>query len=318
MGTRETKPLTEPDKPSKQPLEPHLSKLPHELLLPEQRTALFLLWLKRNSVLYFSLSCNIIREVQTYESDIVLPVLCGFKLVLYNPSTDEIIPARKVMLLPPDPFFSVINVTEVLAMSMSTPCKPTAWVNLVSWESREFAGLPLGKFHPAALAALGWVYTFGGQWPGSSLASCEKVSPGSAAWKELPALSRPQNPTASRLNWDVYLPDSTYFQYMDVFSLRSESFRSISLSMKIAWLPVSVISRGVLTLLGDGKHIAQWSIDENSKEMTIWKKKHAIAGPSSCIPLCRGGKWIWINHASAQLHIYDPDSQKIGIKTLDF
>lgn len=315
MGIRETKPLAEPDKPFSQPFIP---QLPHELLLPEQRTALFLLWLKRNSLLYSRLSCNIIREVQTYESDIVLPVLSGFKLLLYNPSTDEVIPARKAVLLPPDPFFCVINVTEVLAISMSTASKPTAWVNLVSWEYKEFLVLPLGKFHPAAIVALGWVYTFGGQCPGTSLAACEKVSPNSTVWKDLPALSRPQNPTASRLNWDVYLPDSTYFQYMDVFNLRSESFRLISISMKVAWLPISVISRGVLTLLGDGKHIVQWSIQENSKEMTIWKKKHVIAGPSSSIPLCRHGKWIWINHASAQLHIYDPDTQKVGIKTLDF
>jgi len=87
--------------------------------------------------------------------------------------------------------------------------------------------------------------------------------------------------------------------------------------MKVAWLPVAVISNGVLTLLGDGNHIAQWSIEENSKEMTVLKKNHVIAGPSSCVPLCREGKWIWINHTNARLHIYDPESQRLGTKGLD-
>lgn len=315
MGNWHSKSPTESDRPPN-PL-PAAPITEQSLFLPEQRTALFLLWLKRSSLLYHSLSCNIIREIVAYESDVVLLVLAKFRLLLYNPSTDEVISPRKVLFLPPDPFFCVVTVSEVLAVSMSTENKPTVWMNLVSWECREFAELPGGKFHPAALVALGWVYTFGGRWPENSQSSCEKVSPQCTAWKDLPALSRPQNPTACRLNWDVYLPDSTYFHYLDIFNLRSESFRTIALTMKVAWLPVAVISRGILTLLGDGKHIAQWSIYENSKEMTILKKKHVIAGPSSCVPLCRGGKWIWINHTNAQLHIYDPESQRVGTKGMD-
>lgn len=284
-------------------------------LLPEQRTALHLLWLKRTLRMYRRLSNNIIREILLYESDIILPLYRYPLLTIYNPSTDEIIATPKYLDLPPNPFFCVLNNSEVLVVSMSQNTD-TAWVNLVSWECRPFPGFPQGKYGPAAIVATGYVYTFGGHGLDGCDSSCEKARPTSRNWASLPCLSRPQSPTACRYHWEVYLPDSSYFEYMDVFDLRSESFRVIPLKMKVAWTPISLITEGILTLLGDGKHICQWVISDTSKEFITYTEKHAIAGPSSCQPLWRLQKWLWINHVSGKLHIYSPGTRKVASKDL--
>lgn len=283
----------------------------------DQRPAIFLLWLRLCTPLYQHLSRNIIREIYEYKClDDLIPFFHQTRLAIYNLSTASAASLPKPPLLREGDFFCMVTKVLAIALPGERPGVHVTLLDLARWKCEKLPSLSTKKCRTAVIAVQEIVYTFGGMGHTFASNSCELLlSVMDRSWERMPELSRCCCPSACHYNGSIYLPDTCPFDFMDVYNILSGQFTVITVEANFYCSSVSIISEGVLTLLGIGKKLARWTVKEARSRMQVLSTDCAV-GPGSSRPTQDRKKWYWIEADSLRLNSFDSTSLKISTRPI--
>lgn len=277
----------------------------------DQRPAIFLLWLRLSTPLYQRLSRNIIREVYSYKCvDDLIPFLQGSHLAVYNLSTGTAVSFPKPAHLPAGAFFCLVTKVLAVVLPCEQPSRETAILDLARWKCEDLRRFRESKRRPAAIAVDEVVYTFGGLNDCFPSISCDQLCVQEKVWRRMGDLSRCCCPSACHYEGRIYLPDTSPFDRMDVYNIHFAQFTTVVVETQLPWMPVSILSEGVMTLLGAGKQLARRSLKKAMRRMEELRTDCAV-GPGSCQPIRDGKQWYWVQADCLMLHSFAPASLKV-------
>lgn len=281
----------------------------------DQRPAIFLLWLRLSTPLYRRLGRDVIREIYSYKCvDDLIPFLQGSHLAVYNLSIGTAVSFPKPALLPAGCFFCLVTKVLAVVLPCERPSRDTALLDLARWKCEDLHRLRERKCRPAAIAVDQVVYTFGGLQNSYASNSCDRLFVQEKVWERMGELSRCCNPSACYYEGRIYLPDSCPFDSMDVYSIPYDQFTTVTVEAQLV-APVSILTEGVMTLLGTGKQLARWNLKEARSRMEKLRTDCAV-GPGSCQPVRDGKKWYWVQADCLMLHSFAPASLKVSSRLI--
>ena len=278
-------------------------------------TSTRILWIKAHGPLYKRLSINILREVNLYFArDQLLPATYAHSLVIHNSATWQ----HWVLPLPPaipcGALFCIVDSVVAIAFYEAAVTR----VDMLDSRITSLPSLSTPRRCQSLLAFAGIIYVFGGICDNQLTLTCLRLGLRVETWTSLPDMQSEYCLTWPAL-WqeEIYIIPKLSGDYIEVFTIASQSFRVISRPANFGWKGLFGFCKDdqLLILRSDGS-LDKWNLA--TKEFVLGRKA-IIASISelTCSPHVALKEVLWLARGRPMVYQLDLSSCKINTTKLE-